>query len=94
MEVRVADRYRQGKMFYSDGITAAMISAVTLIANVRQLALIYETSKEVIEDEEVHYNRRQTAAWLQGITLSPFPQRLPMGGEWTARSKSFAWRAS
>ncbi|ELY87695.1 hypothetical protein C483_17388 [Natrialba hulunbeirensis JCM 10989] len=39
-------------------------SKALLVVDVRQLALIYETSKEAMEDEEVHHSRRQTASRL------------------------------
>jgi len=39
-------------------------SKTLLVVDVHQLALIYETSQEVIEDETVHHSRRQTAARL------------------------------
>jgi len=39
-------------------------SKALLIVEVRQLALIYEASQEIIEDDTVHHSRRQTAARL------------------------------
>ncbi|QCC55460.1 hypothetical protein DV706_13875 [Natronorubrum bangense] len=39
-------------------------SKALLVVDVRQLAMIYETSKEVMEDEKAHHSERQTAARL------------------------------
>ncbi|MFP9062540.1 hypothetical protein ACLI4R_18740 [Natrialbaceae archaeon A-chndr2] len=39
-------------------------SKALLVVDLRQLALIYEETGQIVEDESVHYSRRKTAEAL------------------------------